>query len=96
MVRGRGIAVTAVTPTYQCAETTSNARGRGSCSPSARHAPVKPFTSSMLIGLPWPMNKAGIDVMVIQYRRGEGAAQGGAAIPGPARRRDGRSARASR
>jgi hypothetical protein len=40
MVRGRSMAVTAVAPIYQCAEITSTARGRGSASPSARHARV--------------------------------------------------------
>jgi hypothetical protein len=40
IVRGRGIAVTAVALMYQCAETTSSARGRGRLAPSAAHASV--------------------------------------------------------
>src|SRR3954451_1316053 len=60
MVRGSSIAVTAVAPKYQWAETTSSARGRGSCRPNARHASVYPFLSSGFIGLPWPMKRAGI------------------------------------
>src|SRR5690242_16172049 len=60
MVRGFSIAVTAVAPKNQCAETTRIARGRGSCRPKSRHACVKPFCSSVFIGLPWPMNNAGI------------------------------------
>ena len=60
MVRGRGMAVTAVALMYQCALTTRMARGRGTASPNARHAAVYLFTSSAFIGLPWPMNAAGI------------------------------------
>jgi len=37
---GRGIAVTAVACTYQCAETTRIARGRGTARPKARQASV--------------------------------------------------------
>jgi hypothetical protein len=40
MVRGRGIAVTAVALMYQWADTTSSARGRGTACPNARQAPV--------------------------------------------------------
>ena len=40
IVRGRGIAVTAVALMYQCAETTSSARGRGRLAPSAAQASV--------------------------------------------------------
>ena len=40
MVRGRGIAVTAVALMYQCALTTRMARGRGTDCPNARHAAV--------------------------------------------------------
>ncbi len=54
------MAVTAVAPKYQWAETTSSARGRGSVRPSDFQASVKPFRSSVFIGLPWPMNSAGI------------------------------------
>src|SRR4051794_22981814 len=68
MVRGRAIAVTAVAPKYQWAETTSTARGRGSCRPIARHAAVKPFRSSVFIGLPWPMNKAGMGSVIVRLQ----------------------------
>ena len=57
------IAVTAVAPMYQCADTVRMARGRGSSVPSARQARVKPFSSSAFIGLPWPMKSAGMRVI---------------------------------
>jgi len=60
MVRGRGIAVTAVTFTYQCAETTRIARGRGTLAPKSAQALEKRFRSSAFIGLPCPRNTAGI------------------------------------
>lgn len=41
IVRGCGIAVTAVAPSYQCADTTRTAGGRGSTCPNARHALVQ-------------------------------------------------------
>src|SRR5689334_7883013 len=63
MVRGRGIAVSAVACTYQCADTTRIARGRGTDSPKARQASVYLFFSSAFIGLPWPKNAAGITVI---------------------------------
>jgi len=40
MVRGRGIAVTASTLVYQCAEIARIARGRGTEAPKARQASV--------------------------------------------------------
>jgi hypothetical protein len=40
MVRGRGIAVTAVALMYQCADTTRIARGCGTDRPNARQASV--------------------------------------------------------
>ena len=40
MVRGSGMAVTAVACTYQCADTTRIARGRGTAWPNARQASV--------------------------------------------------------
>src|SRR6185437_15457035 len=60
MVRGRGIAVTAVALIYQCADTTRIARGRGTDSPKARHADVYRLVSNAFMGLPCPMNAAGI------------------------------------
>ena len=69
MVRGRGIAVTAVACTYQCAETTRIARGRGTAAPNARQASVYRFFSSAFIGLPWPKNAAGMTVMRPSPRR---------------------------
>src|SRR3954468_10095847 len=60
MVRGRGIAVTAVALMYQCALITRMARGRGAASPNARQAAVYRFTSRAFIGLPWPKNAAGM------------------------------------
>src|SRR5690606_6383163 len=64
MVRGRGIAVTAVALTYQCADTTRIARGRGTEAPNVRHASVKRLRSIAFIGLPWPRKAAGIRGMV--------------------------------
>src|ERR1700712_3778618 len=60
MVRGFGIAVTAVALMYQCADTTRIARGRGTESPNARHALVYRLLCSAFIGFPWPMNAAGM------------------------------------
>src|SRR5919202_5163591 len=60
MVRGRGIAVTAVALMYQCALITRMARGRGTACPNACHAAVYRLTSRAFIGLPWPKNAAGI------------------------------------
>src|ERR1700761_4643446 len=57
------MAVTAVAPMYQWAETTSTARGRARLCPLRRQARVKPFSSSVFIGLTWPMNRAGVRVM---------------------------------
>src|SRR4029079_9541100 len=57
---GRGIAVTAVYPTYQCADTTKMALGRGTEAPNARQAVVNRFVARAFIGLPWPRNAAGI------------------------------------
>ena len=45
---------------YQCAEIISTARGRGVVLPSSAHDAVKRFVSSVFIGLPWPMNTAGM------------------------------------
>src|SRR3954469_19509442 len=60
MVRGRGIAVIAVALMYQCAEITRIARGRGTDAPNACQASVYRLRSRVFIGLPWPMNAAGI------------------------------------
>jgi hypothetical protein len=46
------MAVTAVAPKYQWAEMARIARGRGKCSPHARHASVKQLLSRVFIGLP--------------------------------------------
>ncbi|GIJ29946.1 hypothetical protein Vqi01_51080 [Micromonospora qiuiae] len=64
MVFGRGMAVTAVAPMYQWADTTRIARGRGTDCPKARQADVYRLSSSAFIGLPWPKNTAGIRVDV--------------------------------
>jgi hypothetical protein len=40
MTRGRSIAVTALDPMYQCADTATMARGVGRDDPNARHASV--------------------------------------------------------
>src|SRR4051812_5289111 len=57
------MAVTAVACTYQWAETTRIARGRGTDWPNACHASVYRFFSSAFIGFPWPKNAAGMTVM---------------------------------
>src|SRR4051812_8371306 len=62
MVRGRGMAVTAVALMYQWADTTRIARGRGTAAPKARQAWVYRLSSSAFIGLPWPRKAAGITV----------------------------------
>lgn len=60
MVRGDVIAVTAVARTYQCADTQRIDPGRGSRSASDLHASVNTLFSSVFMGLPCPMNTAGI------------------------------------
>src|SRR5260221_975643 len=60
MVFGLLIAVTAVPSVYQCADTHRTAVGRGIDSPGRRHDSVYRLCSSVLIGLPWPKNTAGI------------------------------------
>ena len=60
MVRGRGIAVTAVALMYQWADTTRMARGRGTACPKARHALEYRLISIAFIGFPCPKNAAGI------------------------------------
>src|SRR3954452_8056322 len=62
MVRGRGMAVTAVALMYQWADTTRIARGRGTAAPKARQAWVYRLSSRAFIGLPWPRKAAGITV----------------------------------
>src|SRR3954454_20019723 len=57
------MAVIAVACTYQCADTTRIARGRGTDCPNARQAAVYRFLSSAFIGFPWPKNAAGMTVM---------------------------------
>jgi hypothetical protein len=60
MVRGLGIAVTAVAGRYQCADTDRIAFGRGSAAPSAAQPEVHAFFCRAFIGLPWPKNTAGM------------------------------------
>src|SRR4029450_12587392 len=60
MVRGGGIAVTAGTFPYQCAEMARIARGRGTLAPKLAQAAEKRFRSSAFIGLPCPRNTAGM------------------------------------
>src|SRR5919112_801283 len=60
IVRGRGIAVTAVALMYQWGLTTRMARGLGTDRPNDRHAAVYRFSDNAFIGLPWPKNAAGM------------------------------------
>src|SRR6478735_3517782 len=62
MVRGRVIAVTAVALMYQCALITRMARGRGTDWPKERQLDVYRLSSNAFIGLPCPMNAAGIAI----------------------------------
>jgi hypothetical protein len=62
MVRGRGMAVTAVALMYQCALTTRIARGRGTHAPSSRQAAVYRLSEIAIIGLPCPKDAAGISL----------------------------------
>src|SRR3954471_3083659 len=73
MVRGFGMAVTAVAPKYQCAEMTRIALGLGTCWAKSRHASVKPLRSNVFMGFPWPMKNAGI--LVITHRSDLASAQ---------------------
>src|SRR5690349_20201568 len=63
MVRGRCIAVTAVAPMNQCADTTRMPRGRGSNRPSFCQTRVYALLSSVFMGLPCPMKSEGTPVM---------------------------------
>src|SRR5271155_1970266 len=54
------MAVTAVSSTYQWAETTRIARGFGRLAPKSFHATVKRLVSMEFIGLPWPRTAAGM------------------------------------
>src|SRR6185436_10357387 len=54
------MAVTQVPGRYQCAETATTARGRGSARPMAAQASVYALRSMAFIGLPCPKKKAGI------------------------------------
>src|ERR1017187_1342011 len=67
MVRGLTMAVTAVKSVYQCAEMQRTARGRGNKRPTDCQALVKRLSSRAFIGLPWPMNRAGIGVFTARY-----------------------------
>jgi hypothetical protein len=69
MTRGFCIAVTALPLMNQCAEIASTARGGGSVRPSSRHVAVKRLFSNVFMGLPWPMNAAGILVTGLIIRR---------------------------
>ncbi|HJV52338.1 MAG TPA: hypothetical protein VJ652_12795, partial [Noviherbaspirillum sp.] len=56
----------------QCAEMASTARGRGSARPNSRHAAVNRLVSNVFIGLPCPINAAGIVVagFIIEIPKG--------------------------
>src|SRR5206468_5775182 len=64
ITRGFGIAVTAVPLMSQCAEMQRIARGRGNDCPKLRHAAVKRLSSRVFIGLPCPMNAAGMGALM--------------------------------
>src|SRR4051812_24783849 len=68
IVFGIFIAVTAVALMYQCAETARIARGRGNDVANPRQASVYALCSNAFIGVPWPMNAAGIKSVVIDHR----------------------------
>src|SRR5690606_19021179 len=68
MVRGMRIAVTAVAPKNQWAETIRMARGRGKAAPSVRQPCVYRFVSRVFIGLPCPMNSAGLFITTLLPR----------------------------
>ena len=57
-MRGDAIDVTAVAPTYQCAEMARIARGTGIDRAASAHAMVCRFGWSAFIGLPWPTKSA--------------------------------------
>src|SRR5436190_4629440 len=63
MTRGWRMAVTALPFTYQCAETARTARGLPRDFPRSRHADVCRLVSRVFIGLPCPMNAAGMSVV---------------------------------
>jgi hypothetical protein len=71
MVRGRGMAVTAVALMYQCALITRMARGRGTDAPNCCQAVVYRLLSRAFIGLPCPKNATGILMVTIVPRAAE-------------------------
>ena len=60
MVLGLFMAVTNVPSTYQCAEIASTALGRRRDAPMRFHSVANSVSSIAFIGLPCPMNKAGM------------------------------------
>src|SRR6188474_1695551 len=60
MVRGARMAVTQVPGRYQCAETATTARGRGSARPMAAQASVYVLRWMAFMGLPCPKKNAGM------------------------------------
>jgi hypothetical protein len=52
---------------YQCADTTTMARGRGRLSPRVRHDAVYVLSDRAFIGLPWPRKAAGIFSAVVMF-----------------------------
>ena len=69
MVRGFPIAVTRVEPIHQWADIARTADGCGHDAANADHAAVCRLISSAFMGLPWPMNAAGMVVTRSGYRR---------------------------
>jgi hypothetical protein len=60
MVRGASMTVTAEPFVHQWAEMETMAFGLGSVAANSIHARVKRLSSRVFMGLPWPMNAAGM------------------------------------
>jgi hypothetical protein len=67
MTLGFAIEVTAEAFMNQCAETATIARGFGIDAANSDQAFVKRFVSNVFIGLPWPINTAGIFAIRILF-----------------------------
>src|SRR3974377_23306 len=80
MVGGTAFAVTKLPRVYQWADSERIARGRGSAAPSARHAAVAALLASAFVGLPWPMNTAGMRAGGVVTAEPLAAFEGGARL----------------
>ena len=83
MTLGFAIEVTAEAFMNQCAETATIARGFGIDDANSDQALVKRFVSIVFIGLPWPINTAGIFAIRILFCRNSNVPDSQIKTPAP-------------